>query len=341
MNKNDRILITGGTGFIGSYILKDLLHHGYDNLVATKRPSSDMTLVEEVADRVKWVELDILDIVGLSDIVSDVRAIIHAAAMVSFASNDRDALMKINVEGTANLINLALEEDVKRFIHISSIATIASSSSRPLVNENDERDVNAENSSYAISKQKAEMEVFRGGGEGLSIGILNPSLVLGSGFWNKGSASMFRQIQKGLPFYPKGLTGFVDVRDVAKAATILLDNPISGERFIISGENRSYQSIFDAIAEGLDAKKPKIPLSPFLREAGYWVSKIISGFVKDKKLLSRSTLRSSAMTVRFDNEKSINELGLMYRPIEKTIQETCSQFKKSNLENSTAMSLPI
>ncbi len=341
MDKTRKILVTGGTGFIGSYILRDLLQAGFQKIFATHRKESEMSLVDDIVEQIEWVEMDILDVVGLDMIVPEVDMIIHAAALVSFNPADRDQLMKINAEGTANLVNAALEWNVSRFIHISSIATIASGSPRPLVNEDDTRENSKHESYYSISKQKAEMEVWRGGGEGLSIAILNPSVVLGSGFWNKGSASMFRQLEKGVPFYPTGSSGFVDVRDVAAATVKLVNSNIENERIIISGENMTYREMFALISEGLQVKKPRMALNPILRELGLWMFKIRGWFSSDANLVSRSSLRSVSHQVSFDNTKSLDLLGMEYKDIRQTVSETTTQLREAANDGYPPRYLPI
>lgn len=325
MNKQSKIIITGGSGFIGSYIVRQLLKSGYAEIVCFKRSTSDLSLLGEAASKVVWHDVDLLDVDALADHIVDAKAIIHAAALVSFSPGDEQALYQFNIEGTANLVNAALDAGIEKFVHVSSIATLTRTNNGDLVDESTDTDGAKMNSPYAISKYKSEMEVWRAGGEGLPVSIINPSLVIGSGFWNRGSASMFKQVHQGLSFYPKGTTGFVDVRDVARAVHKLLEVDLVQERFLISGENRSYLEVLHMISSELDMKTPAIKLNPMLNELAFMLSKMGTMFSSDAKVITRSSLRNAAKTYLFDNQKSQSTLGLTYTPIEQTIAQTCKQ----------------
>lgn len=341
MRKDSRILVTGGTGFIGSYIIRTLLHAGYRNITAIKRPSSSMALLDDVVDEVHWVDCDLLDVIGIYEVTAQTDAVIHCGAMVSFAKGDADKLMKVNVEGTANMVNAAIQHEVKRFVHISSIASFERKPNQKVIDESTGWEDGKLTTYYARSKYHAEMEVFRGGGEGLSIGILNPSLVLGAGFWSQGSASIFKQIHEGLKFYPKGSTGFVDVRDVATASVLLLENRIENERFIINGHNLTYKHIFDNIATALSVKKPGILLTPLLNEIAYWQFKMKSALGLSNKVLTRASIRNASYDFAFDNTRSRERLGLNYTPIEKTIQDTAAALLDSVESNRSQGTIPL
>lgn len=332
MDKQAKILVTGGTGFIGSYILRYLVNAGYTNLHALKRTTSDLSLLGTAKENVAWIDCDLLDTVRLFEVIEGVDGVIHSAAMVSFDPSDSAMLMKVNVEGTANVVNACLESGVRRFIHVSSIASFARKKDGGLIDESVEWEDGKSITGYARSKYYAEMEAWRGGSEGLSMAMINPALVLGAGFWQQGSPSMFKQISDGMRFYPTGSTGFVDVRDVALAAIILLENDVQNQRFIISAENLTFKSVFDQIADGLNKSRPSIALNSFLNEVAFWVLKIRSLFTSQKPL-TRATIKNSAALIGFNAEKSIQELGLNYRSVAKTIRETSALLSESVSES--------
>jgi nucleoside-diphosphate-sugar epimerase len=171
--------------------------------------------------------------------------------------------------------------------------------------------------------------------------IINPSLVLGSGFWEVGSASIFKKIYEKLKFYPTGINGFVDVRDVANAALILLENPIEYSRFIISGENRSYKEITGLMARALDKKAPDIAMNTMLRELALVRAWTLRRFFGKSEVISRGTLRNAQGTFYFDNSRSKEILGLQYRPIEQTIKESCAQLKEAAKTDFSPKYLPL
>ncbi|MGD6027760.1 hypothetical protein QUV00_23075, partial [Xanthomonas citri pv. citri] len=136
-------------------------------------------------------------------------------------------------------------------------------------------------------------EVWRGHAEGLSAAIVNPAIVLGSGFWELGSARFFKQIDEGLKFSPVGRSGFVDVRDVARFMLLLLESDISGERYILNAENILYKDFFKMVAASLNAKVPPIPVTPFLAEVAWRVEWLKEKILGIDPMVTRETARSS------------------------------------------------
>lgn len=326
MDKSLKILVTGGTGFIGSYILRTLIADGFTQVNATFRSTSTFDLVEAVRQKVKWVEADLLDIHSIYEVTKGVEIVIHAAAYVTFAQSQTQMLEAINVQGTKDLVNACLENQVEKLVHVSSIAVFGRDpQKRVAITESTDWSYDLPSSNYAVSKYESEMEVWRGQGEGLKVSVINPSLVLGSGFWHAGSVSLFQTAYKGMPFYPKGKNGFVDVRDVARAAVRCMDHDTNGERFIISGENLTYRLVLNQIASALGKKPPKIPVNSFFRELALIKAFFESKLSGEVPVLTRTAINNASRDSFFDNSKSIKSLRLTYIPIETTIQQTCQQ----------------
>lgn len=340
MQEGSRLLVTGGTGFLGSYLIRLLIQKGY-RVRALRRQNSPMDLVADVAAQVEWMEADITDIIALEDAMKDVTAVLHCAAMVSFHPRDVNRMMQINVEGTANLINLSLEMGVKRFIHVSSIAAIGRTKERPQLDEKAKWLQSSGNSQYAISKYMGEQEAWRGHAEGLSLAIVNPAIVLGSGFWDQGSAKFFKQISDGLKFSPVGRSGFVDVRDVAQFMVRLLESEVSGERFILNAENTLYRDFFKMVADALGAKVPPIPVTPFLAEVAWRVEWLKEKLLGIDPLVTKETARSSVSSFYYSNDKSRAAFDFEYRPLEQTIRETGAQFLEARQTGLTPRILPL
>jgi dihydroflavonol-4-reductase len=332
-----KILVTGGTGFIGSYLLRHLVKQGYQNIRALKRRDSSMALVHEVADKIEWVEADLLDLPVLGEAMQGAGQVYHCAAIVSFNENDSRRMFKINQEGTANIVNIALDEGVERLIHVSSIAALGRTPKGGIIDEQAKWQNDSWNSPYGISKHLAEMEVWRGVAEGLNAAVVNPSNVLGSGFWNgrTSTGQIFYKIWKGLPFYPRGGSGFVDVRDVARFTVRLMESEISNQRFILTGENLSFKSLFDEIAQTLGVKPPAIEVNPFIREMAWRAAWLASKITGKPAFITKQTARSSARTFRYDNQKSLEAFDFAYTPISQTIRETGKQFLACEKENFT------
>ena len=261
-----KILVTGGTGFLGSYLLRFLLQEGYQNIWALHRPTSDFSWIADIKSRIHWIECDILDILGLEDALDGVVEIYHSAAFISFLRSERKKMLQINVEGTANLVDIALFKGVKRLLNVSSVAALGRSKPIETLNEKNQWERSPFNTYYGLSKYLAEQEAWRGFAEGLEVVVVNPSMILGSHYWDYGTANFFSMIDKGLKFYPMGGNGFVDVRDVVRLMHKLMESGISGERYIANQETLAYQELFQRIAHQLNTNAPRIKVNAFLRE---------------------------------------------------------------------------
>lgn len=342
--RNTKILVTGGTGFIGAYLLHYLLQQGYTNIRAVKRPDSPMDLVGSIADKIEWMDADVRDVATLAVAMKGVQQVYHSAAVVSFHGADARLMREVNVDGTANVVNLALDEGVEKLLHVSSIAALGTPKDPGPVSEETKWDPGHRSTHYGLTKHLAEMEVWRGMAEGLKVAVVNPANVLGSGFW-KGRTStgkLFHTIWQGLKFYPAGSTGWVDVRDVVRFMVRLMESPIEGERFILSAENRAFKWVFDRIAAALGKPAPSIRANHFLREMAWrlaWLQGILTG---DTPLITKETVRTSATKKDYDNTKSLNTFeDFAYTPIETTISEMASQFLEAAEKRFEPMMLPL
>jgi dihydroflavonol-4-reductase len=329
MDKNTkRILVTGATGFVGSYLLRYLVKSGFKHIIAMKRSTSPMDLVAEVANKVQWVEGDILDMPFLEEILrGGVNQIYHCAAIVSFSAHDREEMYRINVDGTANIVNVALDFNIEKLVHVSSIAAIGRIERDLYVSENTKWQRSPINTHYAISKFQAEQEVWRGIAEGLNAAIVNPSVIIGSQYWHQGTGKLFEQVWNGLRFYTEGVTGYVDVRDVVRFMVKLMASDIDNQRFILNSENLKYKILFEEIAKVLHKKQANIRVTPLLREIAWRVEWLKSKITGKHPLVTQETARISGTTFYFNNEKSLKAFpDFTYTPIFKTIKETGEQF---------------
>lgn len=319
-----KVLVTGGTGFIGSHLIKLLLQKGYTVRAIYRKEKSKLLTTEE-NEKIDWVQGDVLDTYSLEKAMGGVEAVFHCAAMVSFDARQRDELLKTNIEGTANVINVMLDKGIEKIVHLSSVAALGRSSGTEKIDEDADWLDGKYNSQYAVSKYRSEMEVWRGVAEGLQAVVVNPGIVLGEGDWNVGSNKLFKTIHDKFPFYTKGITSFVDVRDVVNAMVQLFEQNIFSERFIISTGTYSYKNIFDLMAQHFGVKSPN-------REAKPWMIAMVWRWYELKKWVSKSeqtitqeTARSAQATYEYDNNKLIKFLPeFTYTAIEDTIERTCT-----------------
>ena len=334
--------VTGGTGLIGSHLLHRLVSSG-QKVKALKRKTSNLKQVkktfsyysenaEELFRQIEWVNGDILDFYGLEKLLKGVDEVYHCAAIVSFNPKERTQMIRNNVDGTANLVNASLENGVKKFCHVSSVAALGKAENGYLVDETTNWVPAKRNSGYSESKFFSETEIWRGIEEGLDAVIVNPSIVLGPGNWNSGSPQIFKTLWDGMKFYTRGITGYVDVNDVVDAIVQLMDDEnfhkYKNQRFLLSAENWSYQNVFSQIADAFEKPRPKYHASPFLL-AFVWRAAAFYGLISgNPSAITRETASSSASIRKFDGSKITQELDFKYRPVSESIQKTAKFFLK-------------
>ena len=324
------VLVTGGTGFIGAYIIKELIDKGYAVRAIRRSKKLPFFISPEIFNKVEWVDGDILDVISLDEAMKDIDAVIHAAAVISFFKSERKKMYSVNVDGTANVVNLALENNIKKLIHISSISALGRTLNSDYVNEEKKWTESKLNSHYGISKKKAEVEVWRAIGEGLEAVILNPSTVLGFGDWNNGSSAIFKNIYNEFPWYTTGINGFVDVEDVARATVLLLKSEITEERFIISSENWEFKTLFNTIADNFNKKHPSREATPFFSAIAWRLEKVKSFFLRSKPLLTKETAGIAMTKTFWQNDKILKALpGFSFTPLGKTIQHVCKKYEEA------------
>ncbi len=326
LSQKSKIFVTGATGFLGSYIVRQLLDDHYENIICLSREKSDKGLTSDFYDRVTWVEGDILDVPFLIETLQDIDCIIHAAAIVTFSNKEKKKMIQTAVDGTANLINIGLGYGIKKFVHISSIAAIGRKKPVEDISEKMIFSHSKYDTTYGLSKFLAEQEVWRGHAEGLNVTILNPSMILGAGRWSSSSVHIFTKVKNGIPYYPHGTNGWVDVRDVAKAAVISVSEQYNGERFIISAENLPYKTIMEVIAEELSVNPPSKEVNMNFANIVWRLEAIKSYLTGRNPAITKETLQSTSVTSRYDNSKSREVLGLQYRLIKDTIKESCKVY---------------
>ena len=321
------VLVTGGTGFLGAYIIRELVERGYAVRAIRRSSTLPAFIPADSLQQAHWISSDVLDVPGLEEAMEGVDGVIHTAAMVSFAGRDRSELFRINVEGTANVVNAALTQNVPRFVHVSSVAALGRSGQGETVTEKKVWEESKYNTSYAISKFRGEVEVWRGIGEGLSAVIVNPSTILGYGDWNSSSCTLFRSAFNEFPWYTEGVNGFVDVTDTARAIVSLLESNIAGERYILNGDNWTFRRLFETIAAGFGKKPPLREATPFIASIAWRTARLKSLFSGQPSILTRESARIAQSSTYFDNSKILAQVpGFRFTPLEETIRQACSAY---------------
>jgi len=326
------ILVTGGTGLIGSHLLYQLCKQGKE-VRALRRSSSNINLTQKLFkhyspedtnlfNKIQWVDGDVEDYQSLVDALQGVDEAYHCAAMVSFAKRDIQRMLEVNVGGTANMVDAALEVGVKRFCHVSSVASLGGPVDGNIVTEESIWGKSKGKSGYAVSKFRSEMEVWRAIELGLNATIVNPSVIIGPGRWDSGSGQIFGTLAKGFPFYTTGITGYVDVRDVVDAMVSAMDKQVWGRRFIINGENISHQKVFQLIACELGNKPPGIKVAPWMTSIAWRAALVASFFTRKSPAITRDTANSGYSTTYYSSQRMKDELGVTPRTIAEAVQNT-------------------
>lgn len=324
------ILLTGATGFLGKYLADEFLAAGHELRVLVRNPETRQLPWSSL---VEVFEGDVMDVLSLERAMEGVEYVVHAAAMVSFWRKERAALMRINVEGTANVVNCCLDAGVQKLVHVSSIGALGRTNDGSPITENTIWKPEHAKSGYALSKYRAEMEVYRGIVEGLNAAMVNPGVILGAGDWTQGPPKMFTVVNKGLRFYPNGATGIVSAADVARATRLVMETDVpNGERYILVAENITFQELFTKIARSLGKTPPRWNLPNWLSLNVGRVSEVISRITGRPPIVSLESMRSSTRARTFDGSK-INGLGFVYTPAEKVVEEIAKQFLGDALRN--------
>ena len=321
-------LITGATGLVGSYLAKLLISKG-EKVRALKRSTSDTSLLGNFVTQIEWVEGDVLDICSLEEAMRGVKNLYHCAAVISFIPSAINYMMKVNVEGTANVMNVALASNVQRVMHVSSVAAFGLPLNGKMIDE-DFSDPNINKSFwYYKSKHYGEREVWRAYEEGLKVVIVCPSTIIGAGWWDAEPNSLFREIYKGLKFYTSSTNGFVDVRNVVACMYQLMQTDIIGEKFILNAENLSFKDMIWMMADEMKVKRPAIEAGRFLRAVAWRTEAFKSFFTTQRPLITKESAELAAINFTYSNEKIKRTLNCDFIPVKKTIAETAAVFLQS------------
>jgi nucleoside-diphosphate-sugar epimerase len=334
------ILVTGGTGLVGSYLLYDLVCKGYE-VKAIRREHSKLDAVKRIFnhldghgnrlfEKIRWVEADLLDIDSLEDALAGVTDVYHCAAMVSFNPRRKQEMITNNLQGTANLVNAALAGQVRKFCHVSSVSALAKSAGQPLVNDESGWRSSKKDPPYAISKYESEREVWRGMSEGLNAVIVSPAIIIGYGDAGRDSGRLIPSISKISLFYTGGANGMVGVRDVTRAMILLMESDISQERFILNSENKPFRELTAMIAGNLGKRKPIIRVPAAVLGLLWRFEHVRSCLFGSEPFITHATAKSSRMNYYFDGSKITKQIDFQYTPLEQVVKEACAIYLRAN-----------
>ena len=332
------ILVTGGTGLVGAHLLYKLISENEKvraiyrterKLENTKNVFTFYTdKVDSLFNKIEWIQADLLDIPALSEAFIGVTHVYHCAAFVSFEPDKYQLLRKTNIEGTANIVNLSISNNIEKLCYVSSIATLGSTLNNTPMSEETNWNPEEDNSVYAITKYGAEMEVWRGTQEGLNAVVINPGVILGAGIWRYGTGSLFKKAKKGLKYYTSGTVGLVAVQDVISIMIALMESDIKNERFVLVAENWTYKNFLQALAKAVNSKIPKKQVTKNLLNFAWrldWLKYKLTG---KRRRLTKHIAKSLTTETHYSSDKIKTALNYKFKAVDDTISSIGSSYPK-------------
>ena len=283
------------------------------------RKNAKLEQLQRLAPAAKIVVGDLEDADLLKEQINWADYVVHAAALVAFDSKKDKLIQRVNVDATATLVNIAIEYGVKKFCFISSIAAIGRGDTELNLDETNQWQDTKELPFYTKSKYLAEQEVWRGIAEGLPAVIVNPSVVLGVGDWNRSSLQIFNYFKTKNPFYPTGTINYVDIRDVAEITSKLLLSDITAERFILNAGAIPYKDFLEQLATSLGEKAPSKPLPKWLHPLLWRADATRATLTGSERKITADLIKSATKKHQYNSDKIRNTLNFSFRPLEETL----------------------
>lgn len=318
------ILVTGGTGLVGAHLLLQLAENEtpiralYRNETSLEKIQALFNAHDKIAlfSKIEWVLGDITDIPSLETAFENIQHVYHCAGLISFDPKDEDRLRKINIEGTANIVNFCIAYHIQKLAFVSSIAALGDlAQNETAISESSEWNPEFYHSDYGISKYGAELEVWRGYQEGLPVVIVNPGVIIGSTLWEDGSGAIITKVKKGMSFYTKGQTGYVGVNDVVSILIALMNSNCNGERFSLVAEHFTYEHLLKTIALKTESAVPSIYIKPWITNIIWRLDWILATFFFKKRTLTKYMASTIHTIDSYSNEKVKTELKYEFQSI--------------------------
>ena len=317
---NEKILITGGSGLLGSYLIRWFLQRGYTHISATYQGALD-TIPDDIRKGVNWSKLVLPDKEVALETIAGHDWVIHCAGLVSYATRDKYRLLEINKTGTEHIVNACMAHGVSHLVYIGSIASLGRETDHVVLNEKSPWLDNEFSTGYGLSKYLGELEAWRGAAEGLNVSVVLPSVMLGAGDWHRSSLQIISRVVNKSGWFPGGQTGFVDVRDVALFTGSLLEKNQHSERWLLSARDMPYGQFYHQVADHLGLKK-KFHLAP------KWLARTIlasSNLLKEGSL-GQEMINQAYGTFSYDASHSLTVQGFSYRYIEETLHDVAGAY---------------
>ena len=332
------ILVTGGTGIVGAHLLLKCVKQN-SKVVATYRREEGLKKIKTLFEKqspdylkyfktIEWIKAPLNDLTLLNNAFKNIDYVYHCAAKVTLADSNAEKLMKSNAEGTANIVNASIKHKIKKLVYVSSIAAIGAEKYITTVDEDSSWNSDQNHTAYAYSKYGAELEVWRGSQEGLNVVIVNPGIILAGELWERSTASLFRDVAKGIRFYPTGSAAVVAVEDVVNVLMKLMKSDVLNERFILVAENISQKELLSKIATSIGIKPPNIPLRKWFLYCAFVFEKIFKIIGIRKNFLSIALIEILTSNQKYEGSKICGAINFHYTNIDETIKRIGTSYRR-------------
>lgn len=326
--------VTGATGLIGSHLVLRLAEEGMpvSALFRNENGKSEVFNLfqfygkENLFSQVQWVKGDVEDADDMFDLTEGMLTVFHCAAIVSYHRKEATRMLEVNINGTKNVVNACIENEVKHLIHVSSISALGDSKGE-VIDEETPRDFNDYHSNYSKGKYLSEQEVWRGIQEGLDATIVNPGVIFGPNNCTRSSGTMIARIEKGLPALPAGGSGIVSVLDVVEVMIRAAKQAPTNERYILCAENIRMSELFTKIADALHVKIGKTIAKKWQIKLVFYMEALVEIFTGKRATITREIIRNYDEVKQFDGSKATRAFGFEYRNTFSSIEDTIRYYK--------------
>jgi dihydroflavonol-4-reductase len=326
--------VTGATGLIGSHLVLRLTEENMSVTALFRNENGKEEVLnlfrfygkENLFQQVQWVIGDVEDVDDMYELTEGMHTVFHCAAIVSYHKKEASRMLEVNINGTKNIVNACIENDVKHFIHVSSISALGDSKGE-IIDEETPRNFNDYHSNYSKGKYLSEQEVWRGIQEGLNATIVNPGVVFGPNNCTRSSGTMIARIQKGLPALPAGGSGIVSVLDVVEVMIRAAKQEPTNERYILCAENVLMSELFTKIADALNVKIGKTIAQRWQIVLVFYMEALVELFTGKRATITREIIRNYDDVKRFDGSKATRTFGFEYRDTFSSIKDNIRYYK--------------
>ncbi len=322
------IAITGANGLLGSFIMDRFSKENIPVIAIARHPNPSLA-----NPLVTWREADITDPVSLMEAFKDATCVIHAAAMVSFNPSATKKIMEVNVTGTRQVVDACQVLGISHLIHVSSVGALGKTKDSNIITEESKWIAGSFNTDYSESKYLAELEIFRAYEEGMTVAMINPSVILTPGDWSRSSAKLFKFVWDEKIFYTQGQFNYVDVRDVAEMIFRLYQNKekVNGQKFIANSGSVDFLDFFQRTASRFGKRAPFVEVNASLINVAAFIELVRCRITGAEPLIVAKTLRANRKKFVYSNQKAANELNMQFRSLDETLDWCCEKY----LANST------